>query len=148
MDVSDRSAKRPFIILGASVVLLTVLVALSLNSGVFGNSLHIDKLIICLELDENRMPLRVSDSIPYGPRQICLWLQYASAREGSHLEVSWYYGKERVLSEPFKLMKKDGVKAFYLLREAGTPLPPGKYKVVVSTVTGELSNAAFEILKR
>ena len=96
------------------------------------SSFKVDEALICQELDGNREPLLVGSSIPYGPSQICLWLKYSSARQGSHLEVSWYYGEDLVLSEPLKLMTKDGVRAFYLLREEGTSLPVGTYRVTVS----------------
>ncbi len=144
----NKSAKRPLIFLGFSVILLLLLVTWSLKVGPFGSSFRVEQALICQELNDNRNPLYVSNSIPYGSRQICLWLQYSSAREGSHLEVSWYYGKDLVLSEPLKLMTKNGVRAFYLLREEGTPLPVGSYRVTVSTPDKVWSDIKFEVVRR
>ena len=56
--------------------------------------------------------------------------------------------KDLVLSEPLKLMTKDGVRAFYLLREEGTPLPVGKYRVTISSPTKRLSELDFEIIRK
>ena len=145
---TDKSAKRPLMLLGFSVILLLLLVTWSLKVGPFSSFFKVEEAVICQELGNNREPLLVSNSIPYGPRQICLWLKYSSAREGSHLEVSWYYGNELVLSEPLKLMTKDGVRAFYLLREEGTPLPVGSYRVTVSTPAKVWSDIKFEIARR
>lgn len=145
---SDNKAKRPLILLGFSVILLLLLVAWSLKIGPFSSFFKVEEALICQELGGNREPLLVGNSIPYGPSQICLWLKYSSAREGSHLEVSWYYGNELVLSEPLKLIAKDGVRAFYLLREEGTPLPVGGYRVTVSTPAKVWSDIKFEITRR
>ncbi|MEA5034399.1 hypothetical protein [Cloacibacillus evryensis] len=113
-----------------------------------GSSFRIDKAVVCVELDRDRLPHKVMNTIQYGTRQVCLWFQYSSAPEGNHLEVSWYYGKDIVLSEPLKLMTKDGVRAFYLLREEGTPLPVGKYRVTISSPTKRLSELEFEIIRK
>ena len=145
---TDKSAKRPLMLLGFSVILLLLLVTWSLKVGPFSSFFKVEEAVICQELGNNREPLLVSNSIPYGPSQICLWLKYSSAREGSHLQVSWYYGNELVLSEPLKLMTKDGVRAFYLLREEGTPLPVGSYRVTVSTPAKVWSDIKFEIARR
>lgn len=144
----DKSAKRPLVLLGLSVILLLLLVTWSLKVGPFSSFFKVEEAFICQELGEDRAPLLIGNIIPYGPSQICLWLKYSSAREGSHLEVSWYYGNELVLSEPLKLMTKDGVRAFYLLREEGTPLPIGSYRVNVSTPAKVWSDINFEIVRR
>ena len=144
----DKSSKRPLVLLGLSVILLLLLVAWSLKAGPFSSFFKVEEALICQELGDNREPLFVSKSIPYGQSQICLWLKYSSAREGSHLEISWYYGKELVLSEPMKLMTKDGIRVFYLLREEGTPLPVGSYRVTVSTPAKVWSDIKFEIVRR
>ena len=145
---TDKSAKRPIMFLGFSVILLLLLETWSLKVGPFSSFFKVEEAVICQELGDNREPLLIGNSIPYGPSQICLWLKYSSAREGSHLEVSWYYGNELVLSEPLKLMTKDGVRRFYLLREEGTPLPVGSYRVTVSTPAKVWSDIKFEIARR
>jgi len=144
----ERSAKRPLILLGFSVILLLLLVTWSLKVGPFSSRFKVEDAVICQELGADRKPLLIGNSIPYGPSQICLWLKYSSAREGSHLEVSWYYGNELVLLEPLKLISKDGVRTFYLLREEGTPLPVGSYRVTVSTPAKVWSDIKFEIVRR
>ncbi|MCE5201949.1 MAG: hypothetical protein LLF78_05515 [Synergistaceae bacterium] len=142
------SGKRPLVFLGISVIVLLLLSAWSLSGGLFGVSFRIERAVICQELDDDRQPLNIGNSIPYGSRQICLWFRYSSASEGSHIAVSWYYGKELVLSESIKLMAKDGERAFYLLREEGTPLPVGSYRVMVSTPTKVWSEINFNVVRR
>lgn len=142
------SGSKPLIFLGALVVLLIVLSAWSLRGGSFGESFRIDKTVVCQELDDNRQPVKAQQDIPYGSRQICLWFKYSSASEGSHVQVSWLYGKDLVLTESLKLMTKDGTRAFYLLREDGTPLPVGSYTATVSTPARKWSEIKFNVVRR
>ena len=142
------SGSKPLIFLGALVVLLIVLSAWSLRGGSFGESFRIDKTVVCQELDDNRQPVKAQRDISYGSRQICLWFKYSSASEGSHVQVSWLYGKDLVLTESLKLMTKDGTRAFYLLREDGTPLPVGSYTATVSTPARKWSEIKFNVVRR
>lgn len=142
------SGRKPLIFLGVLVLLLIALSAWSLRGGTFGASFQIDRAVVCQELDQNRQPVNEGSDIPYGSRQICLWFQYSSASEGSHVEIKWYYGKDLVLSESLKLMSKDGVRAFYLLREEGTPLPVGSYRVTVSTPARIWTEIKFNVVRR
>jgi len=142
------SGSKPLIFLGALVVLLILLSAWSLRGGTFVKSFRIENAVVCQELDENRQPLNVRQNVPYGSRQICLWFKYSSASEGSRVQVSWRYGKDLVLTESLKLMTKDGVRAFYLLREDGTPLPVGAYTVTVSTPAKKWSEIKFNVVRR
>lgn len=147
MDQGFRnvSGNRPLIFLGIAIILLFLSVIMSLKAGPFKSSFHVEEILICQELDGSRQPLRVGNSIPYGARQLCLWLKYVSAREGSYIEVSWFYEKEVILSERVGLTAKDGVRAFYLLREEGDVLPRGNYSVTVSTSSKQRSEISFHI---
>lgn len=144
----ESSGRRPLIILAFAVVALVLLSVASLKTGLVGKTFRIDKSVVCVELDRSRRPHKIRETIQYGTRQVCLWFQYSDAPEGSHLEVSWYYGEDLVRSEPLKLMSKDGIRAFYLLREDGMPLPQGKYRVTISSPTKCLSELNFEIIKK
>ena len=148
MEIHCKSKDKPFIILGCIIVVLLFLVAWSSKPEIFGEQLDINNACVCLELDDNRQPLHISNNIPYGSRQICLWFNYKSSRDGTHVDVTWYYGKDVVLDESMKLMDKEGTKAFYLRREEGTALPAGKYKVVLSTNNKIITEIPFAILKR
>lgn len=137
--------KRSLIFLGITVVLLIFLAILSVKAEPFRSSFSVDEVIISQELDGSRKPTRIGNIIPSGVRQVCLWLEYSSAREGSYLEVSWLYQNEIVLSERVGLTAKDGVRAFYLLKDSGDALPIGNYSVTVSTAAKKWSEINFSI---
>lgn len=140
--------KRPLVFLGVTVILLILSAVISFKVRPFRSSFRVEEVLICQELDGSHQPLLVGNSIPYGARQVCLWLKYAFARDGSFLEVSWYYDKDMILSERVGLASKDGARAFYLLKEEGTPLPQGNYRVTVSTAAKQWSEISFHIDKK
>lgn len=146
-EYQSGSGKRPLILLGLVVIVLVALSVISLKTGMLGKSFRIDKAVVCIELDRNRLPHKIMDTIQYGTRQVCLWFQYSSAAAGNRLVVSWYYGTDLVLSESLKLITEDGTRAFYLLQEEGIPLPEGKYRVTISSPTKCLEELEFEITK-
>lgn len=133
--------------MGCSVVLLLLACSWSLRYDIFSDALHIDDSAVCMDLDEGRQPLRKNANIPFGTRQVCLWFKYSKGYEGCHIKVAWYFNGNLMWLEQQRLMVKNGVKAFYLLREDGTPLPNGKYKILISTPTKVLSEIPFAILK-
>lgn len=142
------SGKRPLVILGFIVVILLLFVVWSLKIGALGESFRLEKAVVCRELDNNSRPSGIFGDVPYGSRQICLWLEYSHARKGSDIKISWYYGKNLILSETVALIAKDGTRAFYLLRDEGTPLPVGAYRAVISQQTRKWSDIKFNVVKR
>ena len=83
-NYQNGSGRRPLILLGLTVVVLVILSVVSLKTGLLGSSFRIDKAVVCVELDRNRLPHKVMNTIQYGTRQVCLWFQYSSAPEGNH----------------------------------------------------------------
>lgn len=145
---SNGSGKRPLLFLGIVIILLILLAVVSFKSGPFRSSFCVEEVVLSQELDGARRPLQVGNSIPFGARQVCLWIKYASAREGSYLNVSWYYENEMILSERIELTLKDGVRVFYLLKEEGIALPQGNYRVTVSAAATPQSEISFHIDKK
>lgn len=145
---SSDVSKKPLIVLGVVVIVLILLCVVSFKRGIIGRAFKIEKAVVCVELDSDKRPRKIRDVMTYGTKQACLWFNYSSASEGNRLEVEWYYNDSLVLSDPVKLMTKDGVRAFYLLHEGGTPLPAGKYTVKIIAPTKELCSVNFKIVKK
>lgn len=139
------SGKRPLLILGVSVAVMLLFIAAGFAVWSAGYSFDINKALVCRELDDNRKPLHITETFPYGTRQICLWLDYSSARSGSRLDISWYHEGAPILSESVKLVSRDGVRAFYLLKEQGAELPSGDYRVTISTPSKVWSDINFKV---
>lgn len=130
------------------VAVLALAAVLFLKAELLGEAFCIKKVVICPKLDRTRSPLDAGGTIYHGLKSVALWLEYVSARDGTPVDVSWYYEDEPVLLETFKLVAGDGARCFYLLKDNGAPLPVGKYRVTVSTPAKLWSDKEFEIVKR
>lgn len=143
--INNKSGNRPLVFLGVVIILLILSAILSFKIGAFRGSFLVEEALICQELNGFRQPLRAGNNIFHGARQVCLWLKYSSAREGGHIDVSWYYNNDLILSEKVSLTAVDGVKTFYLLRDEGTPLPSGSYRVTVSASSRQWAGIDFYV---
>lgn len=123
-----RREARLFVAMGAVIVLLVFLTSWSFRAGsIIAGSFQVDDLLICEELSGDMRPLPDRGDLKEGVKQVCLWFSYSGARKGDMLELSWQYGGETIQKELFRLDNPGGVRAFYLLREDGSPLPTGDY---------------------
>jgi hypothetical protein len=89
----------------------------------------LEDIQICEELDEDMKPLNAGKSVQEGIKQVCLWFSYSSAREGDSLEINWAFENQTIQRDVFRIASIEGVRAFYLLMEDGSPLPAGSYSV-------------------
>jgi hypothetical protein len=112
--------------------MLMVIVSWSFRAdNVVAGSFRLEDIQICDELDDNKMPLNAGRVFPGGAKQVCLWFKYLSAREGDSLEIFWKYGNRVIQRDSYRLSEQRGTRAFYLLKEDGSPLPSGSYTVVI-----------------
>ncbi len=144
--IMARVKRAPLLLLVGLVALLVLLAGWSLRSRAASDPFRLEQAVVCLELDDDLKPLRVSDRFPRGTRQVCLWFRYASAREGDGLSVRWFHEGGLIQRETMRLAPGRGTKAFYLLREDGSPLPQGTYQVRLEGNGRSLSVLMFRIL--
>ncbi len=113
----------------------------------FAGPLKVDSVVLCKELDENNLPSTPAERFEWGTRQVCLRFVYTAPRAGSRVRIQWIYGNRVIFQEHLTITEKKGVKAFYLLREEGTPLPMGDYCVVIESDGRELLRRCFSITR-
>jgi len=133
MTDKKRKNSEPIVFLGVLVLFLVVCVSLSFRKSNFiAGSFEIDEIQICEELDENLQPMNVDRNMSFDSTQVCIWFSYSSARRGDLIEITWYRDESVIQKEILRLAEPKGVKAFYLLREDGSPLESGFYSVNIS----------------
>jgi hypothetical protein len=93
---------------------------------------QLDEAQICEELDDDLRPINIERNLPGETQQVCLWFKYSKARDGDALEISWYLDEKLIQRENVLLSAPGGVKAFYLLKEDGSPLNTGFYSVLLT----------------
>jgi hypothetical protein len=113
----------------------------------FTGPLKIHNAVLCEELNENNLPSTPAERFEWGTRQVCLRFVYSAPRTGSQVRIQWVYESRVIFQEQLTISDKKGVKAFYLLREDGTPLPMGEYCVVVESDGREALRRCFSITR-
>jgi len=133
MANDKRKNADPITLLGVLVVLFMACVSWSFRQSNFiAGSFRIEEVQICEELDDTLRPVNVDKNMPSDSQQICVWFSYSRARRGDSIEISWYHEENVIQRELLRLSDSKGVKAFYLLREDGSPLESGFYSVHIS----------------
>lgn len=133
MSAGRRKIYAPLIFVGLMVLALMILVSWSFRENNFASgSFKMREVRICEELDEDLKPVSADRNIPPESQQVCLWFDYSGARRGDAIEISWYLGDGMIQREAVRLPAPEGVRAFYLLKEDGSPLEPGFYSVTIS----------------
>lgn len=127
---SSRGRANSLIALGVFVLILLFFLSWGFRSGnVIAGSFQVDDIQICEDLDDSMMPVRSGVVLPGGASKVCVWFKYSKAREGDSLEIAWRQGARTVQKDIFRITKPKGVRAFYLMKEDRSPLPPGEYEV-------------------
>ena len=147
MAEKKRKNADPIVFLGVLVMVLVVCVSWSFRKSNFiAGSFKIDEVRICEELDENLQPMNVDRNMSSESQQVCIWFSYSSARRGDLIEIAWYLDENIIQKETLRLAESKGVKAFYLLREDGSPLESGFYAVHISCNGREKITENFTVL--
>jgi len=134
---------------GVQILCVTAGILLVLSVWVFGGGAFVDRLevrdaVSCLDLDDSMEPQGVSSQFPTGTRQVCLFFRYSSPSD-EDLSIIWSHQGRTVQRESLSLKRGEGKKAFYLLREDGSPLPSGGYRVDMFWGIRKLAGVEFSI---
>jgi hypothetical protein len=146
MAAERRKIYAPLIVVGLLVLALMMFVSWSFRENDFASgSFKMREVRICEELDENLMPVSADRDISSESQQVCLWFDYAGARRGDAIEISWYRDGKMIQRETVRLSAPEGVRAFYLLKEDGSPLDMGIYSVAISRNGKDMYEGKFAV---
>lgn len=86
---------------------------------------------IVTALDENLMPVKITDVFPSKTSRVGCWIQWRDAEVNSRITVKWHYVTDdiHVLDHVLNIPKKDGTGGVILNMPEGKTLPSGMYKV-------------------
>lgn len=131
--MSWNTRQKVSVFLIAVVLILLVSVLWSLNKvGGYVGTLNVSRAFVCSEIDSSSMPVPVSSKLNYGQNQLCIWFKYEHAGKDDKVKITCCRDKEEIIRQQIALAPKEGVRAFYLVKEDGNSLPAGKYSVVIS----------------
>ncbi|MDR1966301.1 MAG: hypothetical protein LBQ36_06285 [Synergistaceae bacterium] len=144
-DHSRKSAKS-LALAGVFVIALMACLSWSFHTNnIVAGSFRLDEVQICEELDEDLKPVRADRNIPLDAQQVCLWFAYSRARNGDSLEISWSLNERMIQRETVRLSERSGTRAFYLLKEDGSPLDAGYYSVSINCNGRERGTESFSV---
>ena len=86
---------------------------------------------IATSVDENLMPVNVTDVFPKGATKISCWFQWRDAKINTQVMAKWHYVTDdvHILDYNFNIPKKSGNGSVILSMPEGKTLPSGSYKV-------------------
>jgi hypothetical protein len=114
------------------------------GAGSFVDRLEVFDAVSCADLSDSMEPQEVSSEFPRDVRQVCIFFRYRSPGE-EQVVIIWSHRGKVIQKEMLTLHKGDGRKAFYLLKEDGSPLPPGDYDVSVIWGIRRLGSVRFKV---
>lgn len=103
--------------------------------------------VVCRELDDSSSPVGGGPIFRWGGRQVCLKFRYEAPRPGGNLDVIWRFQNQVIFRESIRIGDTGGVRAFFLLREDGSPLPVGEYDVSIENDGRERSRISFSVVR-
>jgi hypothetical protein len=146
MAGGKRKGVEPIVVVGVSVLILVACVSWSFRASNFiAGSFRMDDIQICEELDENLRPLRPDRNMSAESLQACLWFSYSRARRGDIIEIEWYLDEKLITKETVRLSEPRGVRAFFLLKDDGSPLDAGFYSVRINCNGREMGMENFTV---
>ncbi len=116
-------------IMAMFIFLIAMLAIFGCDIGTGG--IHLVDAKIATAVDENLMPLKVTDNFPKGTAKVPCWIKWKDTKINTELVASWHYITDdiHVLDYSFVIPKKEGTGSIVLAMPDGKNLPSGEYKV-------------------
>jgi len=128
-----------------SILLMTMFVIYGCDIGT--RSIHLVDAKIATAVDENLMPVKVTDNFPKGTTKVSCWIKWKDTKINTELVASWHYITDdiHVLDYSFIIPKKEGTGSIILTMPYGKNLPSGEYKVDLILGKRVLKSLVFRI---
>lgn len=126
------SSRFPLVVIFSATILSVLLLGWALRGSGIVQNCEVYDVSVCEELDEQLRPLGGSSPFCFGIRQLGVRFRFRLARQGESLLVRWHFQNHLIHEESLSVESTEGVKAFYLVREDGAPLPVGDYAVSIA----------------
>lgn len=127
------------------IFLASTLAVSGCNTG--GGTIHLVDAKLATSVDENLMPVMVTDNFPKGTAKVSCWIKWKDTKINTELVTSWHYITDdiHVLDYPFIIPKKEGTGSIVLAMPDGKNLPSGEYKVDLLLGKRVLKSLKFRI---
>jgi hypothetical protein len=95
------------------------------------HDVHLTDAAMVTAVDDNLMPIRITDIFPGGTSKVSCWIKWRDTRINTQITASWHYLTDdiHILDYQFSIPKKEGSGGLALSMPDGKNLPKGSYKV-------------------
>ena len=102
---------------------------------------------IATGVDENLMPVKVTDVFPKDATKVSCWFQWRNAKINTQVLAKWHYVTDdvHILDYNFNIPKKDGNGSVVLSMPEGKTLPSGSYRVELYLGKNLLRSLNFKV---
>jgi hypothetical protein len=128
--------------------ILIISLASSLSAcGLFPSDIHIEDARIATAIDENFMPVSVTDVFPKGTTKVSCWIKWRDSRINARLIAKWHYITDdiHIIDRLLTIPKREGMGSVTLSMPEGKDLPSGYYKVDLVSGNRILKSLKFKV---
>ncbi len=118
---------------------------ISKNSVKPQQSFMMSNVSISIDFEDHQFLAGTISRFEYGTRQVCMRFDYSRLEADGDIQVIWDYGEKRVQAETYTLTAPSGTRTYCLLKEDGSPLPKGRYSVMIQYGSVAMPKFHFEI---
>ena len=132
-----------------AIIAFILLITVFMVSGcdIWTSKINLVDAKIATALDQNLMPLKVTDTLPKGTSKVPCWIRWKDAKINTQVVARWHYVTDdvHILDYTFIIPKKEGMGSMVLVMPDGQNLPSGSYKVDLLTGKHLLKSLKFTV---
>ncbi len=102
---------------------------------------------MAIGLDEQLMPVQVTDVFPRDTRRVYCWFSWDNATPKVEMKADWNYAVDdiHILTYDFRIPRKKGSGGISLIMPAGKTLPVGTYRIDLMVKNHTLKSLTFKV---
>ncbi len=108
---------------------------------------HFTNAKIATAVDENMLPVKVTNIFPAGTTQVFCWFQWQDSDVNTQIVAKWEYVTDRIhiLDYAFSIPRRKGMGSISLSMPEGKTLPSGEYRINLTKEDQTLKSLLFKI---
>ena len=129
------------------ILIFACSLALILAYHLINRDIHIVDAKTAVTVNEDLMPVKITDSFSRGTSRVYCWIKWRDARINIELMTKWRYLTDDIHIADHALIvpKKDGAGGVELAMPEGKALPSGSYRVDILLGNRVLKSIAFKV---
>ncbi|MDO8675226.1 MAG: hypothetical protein Q7K71_03810 [Candidatus Omnitrophota bacterium] len=111
------------------------------------SKVHITDIKIATAVDENIVPVKVTNIFPKGTTGVFCWFKWQDSEINTPIVAKWDYETDNihVLDYTFSIPRRNGRGSVSLSMPEGKPMPSGSYRITLALGKQDLKSLTFEI---